>query len=199
MLCLGLKRFDFDFTTLSRVKLHHAVRVPPVLDMAPYLDGGAVARQHTSTKRKLIGAVTPNATPNLHPGEAPADMSDVPPLSPLPPSAAGSSAAPTPLAAAALSAALDAGSNLTTADKEAARAKSMREEGPNEGGLEAMCLEPPDQPLRATVVGELHHRAGLATEHHIRRPEAAMEQLVAVEVRKTLRSLLGDREGKDAV
>ena len=29
VLCIGLKRFDFDFNTLSRVKLHHAVRPQP--------------------------------------------------------------------------------------------------------------------------------------------------------------------------
>ena len=62
VLCVGLKRFDFDFATLSRVKLHHPVTIPAMLDAAPFLDGGTVARQHTSTKRKLVGA-TPNATP----------------------------------------------------------------------------------------------------------------------------------------
>ena len=49
ILCIGLKRFDFDFATLSRVKLHHPVTVPRTLDMAPFLDGGAIARQHSST------------------------------------------------------------------------------------------------------------------------------------------------------
>ena len=83
VLCVGLKRFDFDFASLSRVKLHHPVNIPPVLDMAPYLDGGAIAKEHRTTKRKLIGATTPNATPNTQPAVAPTD--DLPPLSPLPP------------------------------------------------------------------------------------------------------------------
>ena len=86
ILCVGLKRFDFDFATLTRIKLYHKVAVPPMLDMAPFLDGGAVARQHSSTKRKLIGSTTPNATPQAAPVDDAQMAEAVPPLPQLPPS-----------------------------------------------------------------------------------------------------------------
>ena len=51
VLCIGLKRFDFDFATLGRIKLHHSVAVPLALDADSLLyPGSSAARQ---PKRKL--------------------------------------------------------------------------------------------------------------------------------------------------
>ena len=40
----GLKRFDFDFAEMRRIKLHHAVKVPSMLDASLLLDVNAAAR-----------------------------------------------------------------------------------------------------------------------------------------------------------
>ena len=69
VLTIGLKRFDFDLSTLTRVKLHHRVAIPRRLDVAQYLAGGAVARQH-SQKRKQMGGGTPGGTPYAGGGSA---------------------------------------------------------------------------------------------------------------------------------
>ena len=85
ILCVGLKRFDFDLQTLSRVKLHHAVRIPSTLDVAPFVDGGSVARQHSQTKRTIVGAASPETESPSGPGGG----AKLPPMAPLPPSAIG--------------------------------------------------------------------------------------------------------------
>ena len=51
VLCLGLKRFDFDFAELRRVKLHHSVAVPAMLSASTFLEDRAVRQ----AKRKLAG------------------------------------------------------------------------------------------------------------------------------------------------
>ena len=71
ILGVGLKRFDFDLRALARVKLHHDVLVPLMLDMHPFFEGGAVARHHKA-KRKLMGGGTPTGTPSaILPATAP--------------------------------------------------------------------------------------------------------------------------------
>ena len=78
VLCVGLKRFDFDLQTLRRVKLYHKVAVPSELDLRRYTEGGTVARQH-SQKRRLMGGGTPGGTPLAGPSAPPM----LPPLAPL--------------------------------------------------------------------------------------------------------------------
>lgn len=84
ILTIGLKRFDFDLASLSRIKLNHRVAVPLHWDVGAYCAGGAVARQH-SQKRKQMGGGTPMTGPS---SAAPMEVDAVPPMDdPLPPTA----------------------------------------------------------------------------------------------------------------
>ena len=67
------------------MKLHHAVRIPSTLDVAPFVDGGSVARQHSQTKRTIVGAASPETESPSGPGGG----AKLPPMAPLPPSAIG--------------------------------------------------------------------------------------------------------------
>ena len=118
ILTIGLKRFDFDLATLSRIKLNHRVAVPLAWDVGAYCAGGAVARQH-SQKRKQMGGGTPMTGPS---SATPMEVDSVPPMEmPLPPTTA-----PTDPAAATAVASSAAAAATSSSSSSAAAAGSMR-------------------------------------------------------------------------
>ncbi|GLD93587.1 hypothetical protein PINS_up002179 [Pythium insidiosum] len=77
LLSLQLKRFDYDFMTDSRIKLHDRVTFPKYLDMNAYLHGdesngtsrGKIARKLSMERHELEGQRGGNTLPNENSSE----------------------------------------------------------------------------------------------------------------------------------
>ncbi|TDH68544.1 hypothetical protein CCR75_000300 [Bremia lactucae] len=84
ILMLQLKRFDFDYATMTRIKLHNEVTFSKYLDMNSYVSDekggvrGKIARKMSMERHELEGKHRPNAQENLA-----SIMSSSPPPGPL--------------------------------------------------------------------------------------------------------------------
>ena len=54
ILCLQLKRFDFDYKTMMRIKLNNKVTFPETLDIRPYLDESTLNKPDLKTDYELF-------------------------------------------------------------------------------------------------------------------------------------------------
>lgn len=81
ILMLQLKRFDFDYATMKRIKLHDRVEFPRVLDLNPFLEGTSDAEQ---LKKRLDAEAAASASAAQAPAPEPAPAQEIPVPAPAP-------------------------------------------------------------------------------------------------------------------